>query len=79
MLRQGDHHIPRNFNIWVGLIVYGGVCPDSGVILESALESMLDNASNMHSWSEVGVVPFTKKCLPNKKVCHDGTDKESQF
>ena len=45
--------------------------------MESALESMLDNASNMHSLSEVGVVPFTKKCLPNKKVCHDGTDKDN--
>ncbi len=30
----------------------------------------------MHSWSEVGVVPFNKKCLTNKKVCHDGTDKD---
>jgi hypothetical protein len=45
------------------LIVYGGVCPDSGVTLEKA-------------WSEVGVVPFTKKCLTNKKVCHDQTDKD---
>jgi hypothetical protein len=32
---------------------------------------MLENA-----WSEVGVVPFTKKCLMNKKVCHDVTDKD---
>ncbi len=46
-----------------GLIVYGGVWPDSGVTLENA-------------WSEVGVVPFTKKCLMNKKVCHDVTDKD---
>ncbi len=29
-----------------------------------------------NSWSEVGVVPFTKKCLMNKKVCHDVTDKD---
>jgi hypothetical protein len=45
------------------LIVYGGVCPDSGVTLENA-------------WDEIGVVPFTKKCLTNKKVCHDVTDKD---
>ena len=32
-----------------GLIVYGGVCPDSGVILENASESTFDNASNTHS------------------------------
>jgi hypothetical protein len=29
-----------------------------------------------NTWSEVGVVPFTKKCLMNKKVCHDVTDKD---
>jgi hypothetical protein len=31
---------------------------------------MMENA-----WSEVGVFPFTKKCLMSKKVCHDVTDK----
>ncbi len=45
------------------LIAYGGVCPDSGVTLKNA-------------WDEVGVVPFTKKCLTNKKVCHDVMDKD---
>jgi hypothetical protein len=29
-----------------------------------------------NAWSEVGVIPFTKKCLMNKKVCHDVTDKD---
>jgi hypothetical protein len=29
-----------------------------------------------NAWSEVGVIPFTKKCLTNKKVRHDGTDKD---
>jgi hypothetical protein len=29
-----------------------------------------------NAWSEVGVVPFTKKCLMNKKVRHDVTDKD---
>ncbi len=28
-------------------------------------------------WSESGVVPFTKECLTNKKVCHDGTAKDN--
>jgi hypothetical protein len=45
-----------------GLIVYGGVCPDYGIMLEN-------------TWSEVGVVPFTKRCLMNKKVHHDGTER----
>jgi hypothetical protein len=30
----------------------------------------------MHSWSEVGIVPFIKKCLTTKKVCHDQMDKD---
>ncbi len=34
-----------------GLIIYGGVCPDSGVILENALEGTFDNTPNTHSWS----------------------------
>ncbi len=29
-----------------------------------------------NAWSEAGVVPFTKKCLMNKKVRHDVTDKD---
>ncbi len=29
-----------------------------------------------NAWSEVGVVPFTKKCLTNKKVCHDVTERD---
>jgi hypothetical protein len=45
------------------LIVYSGVCPDSGVTLENA-------------WIEVGIVPFTKKCLTSKKVHHDVMDKD---
>jgi hypothetical protein len=29
-----------------------------------------------NAWSEASVVPFTKKCMMNKKVCHDVTDKD---
>ena len=29
-----------------------------------------------NAWSELGAVPFTKKCLMNKKVHHDVTDKD---
>jgi hypothetical protein len=46
------------------LIVYGGVWPDSGVMLENA-------------WSEVGAILFSRKCLMNKKIHHDVTDKDS--
>jgi hypothetical protein len=64
-------------NSTFGLIVYGGVCPDSGITLENTFESMFDKVSNTHLWSEVSVVPFTKKYLINKKVCHDVTDKDN--
>ena len=73
MLCQRDHNIPRNFHIQVDC---GGVYPDSRIMLEKALESMFDKVSNTHLWSEVGVVPFTQKCQTNKKVCHDGTNKD---
>ncbi len=57
-----------------GLICYGGVCPDLGVILENALQVAFNTASNLHSWSKVGAVPYTKKCLSNPKVRHNGMD-----
>ena len=30
--------------------------------------------ANKKAWAQVGAVPFTKKCLENPKVRHDGTD-----
>ncbi len=57
-----------------GLICYGGVCPDLGVVLENALQAAFNTTSNLHSWREAGTVPYTKKCLLNPKVRHDGMD-----
>ncbi len=57
-----------------GLICYSGVCPDLGVVLENALQAAFNTASNLHSWREVGAVPYTKKCLLDPKVRHDGMD-----
>ncbi len=59
-----------------GLIVYGGVCPISKVVCENAVDSAFNVKSNQHSWMEVGAVLFTMKCLENKKVGHDGTDRD---
>ena len=36
-----------------GLIVYGGVFPDSRIALENALGSTFNKVSNMHSWSKI--------------------------
>jgi hypothetical protein len=60
-----------------GLIVYGGVCPISKVVCENAVDRRAFNVkSNQHSWAKVGAVPFTMKCLKNKKVRHNRTDRD---
>jgi hypothetical protein len=59
-----------------GLIIYGGVCPDSRIMLENAFRGTFNKVSSTHMWSEVGIIPFTTKWQTNKKVCHDGTDKD---
>jgi hypothetical protein len=59
-----------------GLIVYGGVCPISNVVCKIAVNSAFNVESNLHLWAEVGAVPFTMKCLVNKKVGHNGTDRD---
>ncbi len=41
----------------------------------NALDEMFDVSSNLSSWSKVSAVPYTRKCLLNSKVRHDGTDK----
>ena len=68
--------IPLNTSTF-GLIVYGGTIPvgtRSTITCRNALTETFDAASNKNSWSEVGAVPHTRKCLTNSKVRHDGTD-----
>jgi hypothetical protein len=57
-----------------GMIVYGGICPVSGVECRNALKEKFCVSSNLLAWAAVGAVPFTKKCLENPKVRHDRTD-----
>jgi hypothetical protein len=58
------------------LTVYGGVCPMSNVVCKNAVNSAFNVESNLHSWAEVGAVSFTMKCLVNKKVGHNGRDRD---
>ena len=44
-----------------GLIVYGGICPLSGIVCRNAVDKAFDVALNLKSWRQVGAVPFTKK------------------
>ena len=57
-----------------GLIVYGGICPLSGIACHNAVDKAFNVALNLKSWRQVGAVPFTKKCLENPKARHDRTD-----
>ncbi len=71
-----DLSIPLNTSTF-GLIVYGGtilVGTKSTITCRNALAVTFNAASNKHSWSKVGAVPHTRKCLTNSKVRHDGTD-----
>ncbi len=59
-----------------GLIVYGSVCPILNVVCKNAVDSAFNVKSNLHLWAVVGAVPFAMKCLVNKKVGHDRTDRD---
>ncbi len=53
----------------VGLIVYGGVDPETGLVVESAFQAGFSRDSCQDAWDKVGAAPFTRECLQNKKVC----------
>lgn len=58
------------------LIVYGGVYPNSGVLLDNAFQKAFNVELNQNTWSEVGAIPFTKNCLSNPKVRHNRMDED---
>jgi hypothetical protein len=71
-----DLSIPLNTSTF-GLIIYVGTIPvgtRTTITCRNALSEAFDAASNKNSWSKVGAVPHTRKCLTNSKVRHDGTD-----
>jgi hypothetical protein len=52
------------------LIVYGRICPLSGIVCRNAVNKAFSVMSNLKPWRQVGAVLFTKKCLRNPKVWH---------
>ena len=60
----------------VGLFVYGGVDPVSGVELGDAFEAAFGTDSNLHAWGFIGAAPLTCARLKDPQVCHDRTDGE---
>ena len=50
----------------IGLIVYDGVCSQTGVVCEEAAAKAFSTKRNLGSWAAVGAVPFTMQCLSDR-------------
>ena len=59
-----------NLQPWiVGLIVFGGVDPVTGFVVETNfVEVAFSEEANVNGWAEIGAVPCTMKCLDLPKV-----------
>ena len=53
----------------IPLIIFGGDPQEIG--LENAFERAFSYEKNINIWAEIGVNPFTRKCLQNDKVKHE--------
>jgi hypothetical protein len=58
-----------------GLVIYGGVCPQTSVVCEDAIAEAFSVDRNLECWDAVGAVPLTMKCLSDDNVRHNGNDK----
>ena len=52
----------------VGLVVFGGEDPETGLIVGSAFQRGFSCALNIKAWEKVGAVPLSRKCLSSPKV-----------
>ena len=51
-----------------GLLVFGGVDPDTGLELPSAFELGFSCQHCLNSWAKIGATPLTRKCLDDPQV-----------
>jgi hypothetical protein len=59
----------RSLSPWIiGLVVFGGEDPQTGLIVASAFQKGFDHAHNISAWEKVGAVPLSRKCLTSPKV-----------
>ena len=58
-----------------GLVIYGGVCPQTSVVCKDAVAEAFSVDRNLECWDAVGAVPLTMKCLSDDNVRHNGNDK----
>ncbi len=59
----------RSLSQWIiGLVVFGGEDPKTGLIVESAFTKGFSKINNIKAWDTVGAVPLSRKCLQSQKV-----------
>ena len=60
---------PRSLLLWiVGLVVFGGEDPETGLIVGLSFEKGFSKAQNIRAWEKVGAVQVSRKCLSSSKV-----------
>jgi hypothetical protein len=71
---------PTSLSPWiVGLIVFGGEDPETGLIVGSPFQRGFSHEQNVKAWEKVGAVPLSRRCLSSPKVRRsigDGTDNQ---
>ena len=71
---------PKSLSPWiVGLVVFGGKDPETGLIVVSAFQRRFSHEQNVKAWEKVGAVPLSRRCLSSPKVRRsigDGTDNQ---
>ncbi len=79
-----DEHIaadkPRTLSPWmVGLVVFGGEDPETGLIVGLAFQRGFSHEQNIKAWEKVGAVPLSRRCLQSPKVrCSIGDGNDDQ-
>lgn len=53
------------------LLVFGGTCNKTNVVLKNTFQDSFDHASNLSVWNACGAVPLTRSVLQSDKVRHE--------
>ena len=71
---------PRSLSPWiVGLVIFGGEDPETGLIVGSAFQHGFSHTLNIKAWEKVGAVPLSRTCLASPKVrCSIGDSTDDQ-
>jgi hypothetical protein len=58
----------------IGLIMYGRVCLQTGVVCKGTVANAFSTKRNLGSWAVIGAVLFTMQCWSNPKLRHNSTN-----